>query len=188
MSLPRGKFLAFSREKTKDKIGMSLEIERLSSSKEGGHHWVTAMMLPCGTPENFTLSRAFPLIPIHLKVHRKLWSKSLYAHFAYGEWDPESFKDLKWNNHAKHLVSWHPCHDSFLSTRWSLVHWWNSCLYLMEADIMIEPARRLDISVLPEERQTFTWRTWSRVHYQPQGGTHQTWIYAFHRPCRLILY
>lgn len=87
----------------------------------------------------------------------------------------------KCKNHTRNLVFWDPLLDSFLFTRWSLVSQWDNCLYLMEADIMTEPAKGPDIRVVPEERQTFKWRTWSRVQFQPQSSTRFIQIYAFHR-------
>ena len=57
---------------------------------------------------------------------------------------------IKCKNHARNLTL-----SSSFFPKWSLVLWWDNCLYLMEADIMAEAARGPDISVMPEERQTF---------------------------------
>lgn len=141
MPLSNGKFLAFSREKTKEKLG-SISGKRKDAPRpvprKGDiiewQQWCFFVELQ----RNFTVCRAFPLVSIHLKIHRK-WKQILYAHFTDG--DETQLQRLaqdhvvsKWKNHAKNLVSWYLLHDSFLFTGWFLVQWWDNCLDLMEAD------------------------------------------------------
>lgn len=61
---------------------------------------------------------------------------------------------IKCKDHARNLLTL----SSSFFPKWSLVSWWDNCLYLMEADVMAEAARGPDIRVMPEKRLTFRGR------------------------------
>lgn len=141
MPLPNGKFLAFSREKTKEKLG-SISGKRKDAPRPPFQGRGTS--LNNRNDASLWNSRGTLLFAEHFLPYQFIWkfiengSKSYMPSLQMGM--RLSFKDLPkttWLVSERIMLKiWFPDTTSWFFSLywWFLVQWWDNCLDLMEAD------------------------------------------------------
>ena len=106
------------REITKDKLeSVSGDKRTPPVPKKGEHRWMTTMMLPWVAVETFAVYRAFPLISVPLKVHRKSCEAKVYTPIFQKGNEAQRASKTVWPLNVRIMleISWHSLHPSFLS-------------------------------------------------------------------------